>query len=308
MLDAVREFSPEVQYYSIDEFFFEASKVDPHALQAHILKTVGVPVTIGLSRSRSLAKLASDKGKPFGCATLLEDGEIAEYVEAIEVQEITGIAARSAAKLAKHGIKTIGEFRRADSKLINLLLTKTGEALWWELNGPPITPIQTSRPMHKVIGRGGSIGKATADPVIQTAWLVRNIERLVEAMAWHGYYCNRLTVSVSYKHGVYSKQSSLPEATNASEDLLSAAKYLFDRRPAGVVTHIDLLADRLQYAGRHQRSLFTGEHRVDALKKAVNDKLGRFLPRSAETLPLGEIYSDPAHNHEICDVHGKTCF
>jgi DNA polymerase V len=187
MLDAVREQSPEVQYYSIDEFFFEASKLDPHALQQHILQAVGVPVTIGLSRSRSLAKLASDKGKPFGCATLLDDQAISDYVESIDVQEVTGIAARSATKLAEHGIRTIGEFRRADRKLVNLLLTKTGEALWWELNGHAITPIETSRPMHKAIGRGGSIGAATDDPVLQTAWLVRNVERLVEAMAWHGY-------------------------------------------------------------------------------------------------------------------------
>lgn len=74
MLDAVREFSPEVQYYSIDEFFFEASRVDPHALQAHILKTVVVPVTIGLSgarnsgrtitKSRSARRLCSAKGTP----------------------------------------------------------------------------------------------------------------------------------------------------------------------------------------------------------------------------------------------------
>ncbi len=308
MLDMVQSCSPTVEYYSIDEFFFDADRVDPKELQARILNTVGVPVTVGVSKSRTLAKLASDAGKPFGCRVLLDDEEIASYIESINVQEVTGIASRSATKLAENGIRTCGEFRRADPQLINRLLTKRGEALWWELHGQPITKIATSRPRHKAIARGGSIGEATDDPDIQTAWLVRNVERLIEAMFWNRYLCNRLTVAVGYKDRSFAQRSTLPEVTNASEVLLPTAKHIFAQRPPGVVTHIDIIADQLALAGQHQQSLFTSRPRIDAIKRAVNDKLGRFKVRSGETLPLTEVYTDDAHNHDICDIHGKTCF
>src|SRR5262245_13644729 len=67
MLDVVREFSPAVEYYSIDEFFFKAA---PHkglslqetaeAMRGRVLESVGVPVTVGIARTKTLAKLVSD--------------------------------------------------------------------------------------------------------------------------------------------------------------------------------------------------------------------------------------------------------
>lgn len=308
MLEIVQSASPTVEYYSIDEFFFDADKVDPWALQQQILNDVGVPVTIGISRSRTLAKLASDAGKPFGCRVLTDPDDIAQYVESIPVDEITGIAGRSAAKLAMHNIRTCGDFRRANPKLINKLLTKVGEGLYWEMHGQPIQKISTTRPMHKHIGRGGSIGQATDDRDIQSAWLTRNLERLIEAMFWNRYLASRVTLSIGFKIGYWSASTTLPEASGSFEVLHPAFKFLFDKSPAGTVTHIDLSADQLQLAGQHQRSLFTSSARIDSIKRAVNDKMGRFSVRSGETLPLHELYVDSAHSYEICDVQGKMCF
>lgn len=308
MLDEVKTVSPLVEYYSIDEFFFDANGVNPWTLQQQILQKLGVPVTIGISRTRTLAKLASDAGKPFGCCVLTKDDDIADYLERMPIQEITGIASRSAEKLAAFGIRTCGEFRRSDPKLINKLLTKVGEGLYWELHGKQIQKINTTRPMHKNIARGGSIGESSSDSEIINAWLVRNVERLVEAMFWNRYLANRLTLSVAYKRGGNTHSTSLPEASGASEVLLPAAKYLLSLCAKGVVTHMHLIADELQYSGTHQRSLFASAPRIDAIKRMVNEKLGRFTVRSAETLAIDELYRDEAHNYEICDVQGKTCF
>lgn len=322
MLERVQAVSDTVEYYSIDEFFFDASLLPKifggtmydaaRALQADILTKVGVPISIGVSRSKTLAKLASDFGKPFGCFALLEGDDIAQFAESIPIQEVTGIAQRSAFKLAEHGIRTCGDFRRADPKLINRLLTKKGEALWWELHGEAVTPIVTRRRMHKAIARGGSIGESTKDPERLRAWLVRNVERLVEAMVWHHYVAQRLTVSVAYKEGGYSSDRCLlPESTNASELLLPVAKHLFKRCwiQRFTLSHLHIIADQLDDAGNHQRSLFVEKQpRLDALKQLVNNKLGRFKLRSAETLPLTEIYADDAHQYDICDVYGKSCF
>src|SRR5437660_4936369 len=70
MLDVVREFSPRVEYYSIDEFFFEvvpgrglSMRETAEAVRDRVLREVGVPVTVGIARTRTLAKLVSDTGK-----------------------------------------------------------------------------------------------------------------------------------------------------------------------------------------------------------------------------------------------------
>ncbi len=118
MLTAIQTVSPIVEYYSIDEMFFDASGVDPKQLQKRILDDVGVPVTIGVSKTRSLAKLASDNAKPFGCWIATSDNQIAELLADRPVGEITGIAKRSCLKLLPHGIRTCADFARADRRLI----------------------------------------------------------------------------------------------------------------------------------------------------------------------------------------------
>ena len=58
-----------------------------------------------------------------------------------------------------------------------------------------------SGPLHKALSRGGSFGEATAEPVVLYAWLVRNLERLIEELEYHGVRAGRLTVWVAYKNG-----------------------------------------------------------------------------------------------------------
>src|SRR4051812_24480159 len=73
MLGIVGTFSPRLEYYSIDEFFFEVVPVGcksslqatATAIRDHIMGHARLPVTIGIARTRTLAKLFSDTGKPF---------------------------------------------------------------------------------------------------------------------------------------------------------------------------------------------------------------------------------------------------
>jgi DNA polymerase V len=72
------------------------------------------------------------------------------------------------------------------------------------------------------------------------------------------------------------------------------------------------IAADLQYPGATQLGLFDPPPERDTairkLKGEVNERHGRFVLRSAATLPIGEIYTDDSHGYEICDIEGKTCF
>jgi nucleotidyltransferase/DNA polymerase involved in DNA repair len=314
MLDVLHTVSPTIEYYSIDEMFFDASGVDSKSLQKRILDDVGVPVTIGISQTRSLAKLASDNAKPFGCWTATSNEQIAELLIDRPVDEITGIAKRSSHKLALAGIKTCAEFAQADRRLIRRLLTKTGESLWWELNGTPVTSISTTRLPHKIISRGGSVGKATDDPARCKAWIVRNVERLIEALDYHLVFCEQIALVVEFKDAsATALRANLPSATADYGLIVSATLQMWEQLWQGqILAYMHVLAEQLTSRRCFQRGLFdqpsAQQLRLADAKRLINERIGRFALRSAATLPLSELYLDRANNYEVCDIQGKTCF
>ena len=104
ILEIASRFSPAVEYYSIDEMFFDADGIDFHeakALQQAILERTGVPVSVGVSLSKTLAKLASSSGKPFGCVMAVEQADVRRLLRDRPVEKITGIARRSARRLER---------------------------------------------------------------------------------------------------------------------------------------------------------------------------------------------------------------
>lgn len=325
MADEVRQVSPAVEYYSIDELFFDASWLSrtfeaplseaAMRLRERIHSRVGVPVSVGVSRSRTLAKLAAKSVKPFGCRVLLDPEETKSFLHDCPVEEIAGIGWRSADKLHARQIRTVGNFAATDRHVICKLLTKKGEALWWELHGEPVLPLDTIRPPHKMVGRGGSLSGPTRDIERLRAWLVRNVERLVEALDRHGVVCETFSLSLRLESGHYiGDGTTLPEATAQFPRLLAAARDIFNRvyRSGDTVTHMHLNTERLSFRHAVQQSLLDRPSAQDIetarLKRLINKRVGRFAVRSGATLPLHDIYADPTNGHDICDIYGKLCF
>ncbi len=324
MLEVVQEWSPRVEYYSIDEFFFAAEPGPDGSFQrlaerirGAILDRVGVPVTVGIARTRTLAKLISDMAKPFGALAILDRRAEEELLAERPVTEITGIAGRRAARLSPWGILTCLDLARADRRLVRSLLTATGEALWWELNGEDVRPIQSRRPSHKALSRGGSFGEATHRPTVLYAWLVRNLERLIEELEYHAVAAGRLTVQVIYKDGRSGVgQATLPVPADRFDVLLDVVRPCLRRAwiPRALASHMHLIADNLTVRRDTPADLFESPAQraraeaVARLKREVNARHGRFVLRSAATLPLASIYRDTANEYDICDIRGKICF
>ena len=322
MLDCMRELSPRVEYYSIDEFFFEVEPLGggsyqrtAEAIRDRVCQAVQVPVTVGIARSRTLAKLISDTAKPFGALALLDRDSEESLLAARPVTDVTGIAGRRAARLAPWGILSCLDYARADRRLIRRLLTVVGEALWYELNGDPVLPIRARRPPHKVLSRGGSLGVQTADPHVLYAWLVRNTERLVEELRYYQMRTGLVATWVGYRDGRAGEgREGLPAPTDRFDLLLEAFRPCLRRAflPGVPATRMHLFAEDLAPRGEVQLGLFDPPaeqaEAVARLKESVNGRHGRFALRSAATLPLAEVYADSSHSYDICDVRGKMCF
>lgn len=314
MLAILQTASPTVEYYSIDEMFFEVGCVDPKELQHCILNEIGIPVSVGISKTRCLAKLASDNAKPFGCWIASSNEQVTALLANRPVDEITGIASRNRRKLELSGIKTCADFANADRRLIRRLLTKRGEELWWELNGTAVTSINPNRLPHKCLSRGGSVGQATDDPARCEAWIVRNVERLIEALDYHLVFTEQIGLAVEYKDASAAGQRvNLPCACADYKMILTAVLKIWQHIWHGqTLAYMHVIAERLSSRRCFQRGLFDQpselQQRLADAKRQINERIGRFALRSASTLPLTELYLDPANNYEVCDIQGKTCF
>ena len=215
------------------------------------------------------------------------------------------------------GIRTCLDLARADRRLVRSLLTATGEALWWELNGEPVQPIQPRRPPHKVLSRGGSLGESTADPIVLYAWLVRHLERLIEELDYHEVRAGRLTVWVGYRNGHVGRrpddargpQRPLRPAAGRGPPLPAPG---VDPRVAGDADAPDRRAADAAGrapAGPVRAPRRAGRGRRPAQAATVNDRARPVRPpERRHALPLAAIYGDPANGYDICDVRGKMCF
>ena len=314
MLAIVQEVSPRVEFYSIDEMFFDARHATlaaAQALQSEIGRRVGVPVSVGIAPTKILAKLVTDSTKPLGCGVVLDEADRRRLLHALPTQEVTGIARRTADKLAAHGIRTCEQLADADRAFVRWLLTKTGEDLWWELNGTSVLPIQIARPSHKFISRGGSIGRASRDPARVQAFVVRNVERLVEALTHYRVCCDHLRLSLLFSDAPErTERCSLLGSRGDYDALVQAALHLLPRvwQPPGAFVHyMHVIAGGLRSNSNRQRSLFEPPEPND-VKESINHQVGRFAVRSGATLPLVDVYGDAANSYDICDIYGKSCF
>lgn len=314
MLAIVQAASPLVEFYSIDEQFFvvrESTLAAARTLQNEILRRVGIPVSIGIAPTKTLAKLISDSSKPFGCGVVLDDYDRRRLLHNRPVEDITGIAQRSAKKLAAHGIRTCDQFAAADRAFIRWLLTKTGEDLWWELNGSPVIPLPVTQPHRKFISRGGSLGAASRDPERIKAFVVRNVERLVEALDYYKIGCDHLILSLLFADAPERSLRGSLLGSRADFDALSeAALHLLPHTwqpPTAYVHYMHVIAGGLCPRTRRQKSLFE-QPCLEDIKRTINNSVGRFALRSGATLPLVNVYGDAANSYDICDIYGKSCF
>ena len=179
-------------------------------------------------------------------------------------------------------------------------------------------PIHPERPLHKVLSRGGSFGESTADPVVLYAWLVRNLERLIEELEYHGVprgpadglgRLQERPVPASARRRCRSPAtgstscSTRPAPASAGRGCprVPATPHAPDRRAADRPRPVPAGPVRPARAASRAEA-------VARLKREVNARHGRFVLRSAATLPLAAIYRDTANEYDICDVRGKICF
>lgn len=322
MQDVLGKFSNVIEYYSIDESFVDLGEReylgDLNALGARmrdeVLTQTGIPVSVGLSVSRTLAKMAAKRNKPFGVTIVLED-ELNDFLTDVSVSDVPGIGRRLAERLERVGVTTVKEFTACSSFLIKRLVHKPGEELWYELQGKSVLPVRGERPERKNLSRGGSLWGHHKDRKYVWAFLVRNLERVADSL-WEDEMETSalLIVLISSDGRVLKSLQRLPDYTCSYSLLLQALRRGFDEIFCEGVSYCGshLLAEDLRSLKGKQMSFFEvssfQDEKFVRLKRLMNSKFGVFAVRSGATAYAPAVFRDEASNFEISDIKGKFCF
>lgn len=172
------QYTPDLEVYSIDESFLrfdgfpggDALEDRCQALRQQIRRDTGIPVSVGISSSKTLAKIANHLAKRQaayeGVATLQADGPMTRQVlEQLPVTEVWGVAGRTAARLQGLGITTARQLRDADPKRIRHHFSVVMERTVLELRGVDCIALDDLEQPKKQIMTSRSFGRLTGDLV-----------------------------------------------------------------------------------------------------------------------------------------------
>lgn len=162
VMDILRQAAPSIEVYSIDEAFLNLDEMpletlEPFArnLSARIRREVGIPVSIGISPTKTLAKIASKLCKQYpklGGGCLMYRGQDVEKVlSRFPVGSIWGIGRRSGAKLQAMGIDTALGFYNLPQAAVYSMFTVTGLRTWKELHGEPCIGFEDVQPDRQTV-------------------------------------------------------------------------------------------------------------------------------------------------------------
>lgn len=297
----LRQFSPDVEQYSIDEAWvdmtgtqrmFGAPRLAAEKMRQRIYEELGFTVNIGISTNKLLAKMAGDFEKPNKVHTLFPE-EIEQKLWPLPVRDLFLVGAATEAKLKKMGIYTIGDLAHTELRVLRRRLGKHGETIWHFANGRN-ADIVTPEPAEN---KGYGNSTTTARDVVSRDGAHQVLLSLCETVAMRmrkDGKCGRC-VSVhlrtsEFKH--FSHQMLLHGATNITEELFRAACKIFDEAWDGAtpLRQLGVQVTRLAREPYQQYDLFSGvsplqyerKLRLDEAVDALRDKFGEDIIRRAK--------------------------
>jgi DNA polymerase IV len=227
--------TPQVEGLSIDEAFLETRGLRRLSgtpteiavrLRREVRERVGLPITVGVARTKFLAKVASGVAKPNGLLVVPPDGELA-FLHPLPVERLWGVGPKTAGKLRALGIKTVGEVARLpEGVLVAVLGRAAGRHLHALAHNRDPRPVQVRR-RRGSIGSQCALGRSPRTHQAVDTVLVGLVDRVTRRMRTAGRVGR--TVILRLRFGDYSRATrshTLSHATAQTHTILAAARGL----------------------------------------------------------------------------------
>ena len=294
VFEVFRDTSPLVEAISVDEAFIDVgglrrisgAPVEIAArLRSDVRSRVGLPITVGIARTKFLAKVASQEAKPDGLLLVPPGRELA-FLHPLPVRRLWGVGAVTADKLRAHGIDTVADVAElSESMLASLVGGGMGGRLYALSHNVDARRVTTgvrrrSVGAQRALGRAGNtMSTAEIDAVV-----IGLIDRIASRMRAAGRTGRTVTLRLRFNDfGRATRSHTLPWATCSTHALLGTARRLVAaRRPAGRRTRTDAGRVRgLRDRSRRRRATDAAAHTraepaaVDAAVDQVRRRYGR---------------------------------
>jgi DNA polymerase IV len=195
-------------------------------LRRDVRARVGLPITVGVARTKFLAKVASGVAKPDGLLVVPSDRELA-FLHPLPVEALWGVGAVTGRKLRSFGITTVGQVARmAEGDLIALIGRASGRHIHALAHNRDPRPIHPGR-RRRSIGSQRALGLRQYPPEDLDSTLIALVDRVTRRMRAAGRVGR--TVVLRLRFGDFSRATrshTLPQATAHTETILSAARGL----------------------------------------------------------------------------------
>jgi DNA polymerase V len=232
---------PEIEVYSIDESFcdlkaFSGNEIEAMAtgLRQRITQFIGIPVSIGIGPTRTLAKAANRVAKQhFSEGVFMIKDELSRLfaLKKLPIEDVWGIGPKNAAKLMEVGVSTAWDFACInDYAYVEKRFTVTGLRTWYELRGLSCLKMEYIRADKKGINTGRSFGKKTDDYRVIEDALCAFVQNSAPKLREQGSLCSRIQVFLmtsqfeetqQRKSAVWQMDIAIP--TNITQELLKYA-------------------------------------------------------------------------------------
>lgn len=288
LIDLLREYSPKIQRYSIDEAFLDYSNGDrpwenvAYEIKERVKNELGFTVNIGIGPNKLLAKMASDFKKPDMIHTLFKN-EIKDKMWPLPVEELFMVGPRTKVKLNNRGIFTIGDLANLSRDYIYSWLKKPGLLIWDYANGIDNSRVRSDPLPVKSIGNSTTTSFDVDNRREAHMILLALSEKVSMRMRAIDQYAYVVSVGVKNTNFFsYSRQMKLDVPTDCTNTIYETAKKLFDEMWQGEplrqlsVSLSDLLDNNF-----YQLSFFEKDNKKERRFDKTLDRIrGKFGPES----------------------------
>lgn len=288
VMTVLKELSPCVEVYSIDEAFVDLTglsklyKMNYYRLAQNIRKLIwertGIPVSIGVSRTKALAKLASDKSKNTESHVCIAGKcGIPRLLKASSIGEVWGIGRRLEPKLRGHGIYTAYDYIKKNDTWLKSRFGKLALELKYELLGNLINKVSDEIVLPKSISDTKSFPEFTKDLNYLKNELMVHIHSACRKLRRADCKCKTIGVILKTKDfKVFYQKTNLELSTNFEFEISEAAFPILEKMyDCGILYRsIGIVLENFNPCSNEQIQLFANNER-----REKNEKLAKSLDK-----------------------------
>ena len=259
VMSMLSHYSPHIDQYSIDESFFDVDQSMAERffqdnlkenntflnnesllhqygakISADVLRAVGIPISIGIAETKTLAKIGSKFAKKYkgyqGCCLIDTDERRHKALSLFPIEDVWGIGRQISRKLDYMGIRTAAQFADKKESWVRSHFNITTVRTWKELNGESCISIEELPQKKSICTSRSFAGEGISDKDVVEEAVANFAVRCAEKLRHQGSVCQGITVfawtsrfNENVQEYTIHDSLTLPIATNAQEEIVGAA-------------------------------------------------------------------------------------